>query len=200
MLKLSDWELIAAIPFAYIFALGSTWLLSYFCYKVPPFGILIGAQTSRLNKPTVSFLEKRLPPMTNLTNELASHLQANLDRAIVKDEVTDTWFTGQDLQHDIAILTTALRAANVGRDDVVFMSLDNSPVYVPLTTRSGRWAPPPTPSRRLRATRSWSTTLRRPNTLPCFSTGPGWGIQRCAWCRRDAHYRSADVPRPRADS
>lgn len=70
--------------------------------------------------------------MTNLTNELASHLQDNLDRAIVKDEVTDTWFTGQDLQHDIAILTTALRAANVGRDDVVFMSLDNSPVYVPI--------------------------------------------------------------------
>lgn len=42
VLNLSDWELIAAIPFAYIFALGSTWLLSYFCYKVPPFGILIG--------------------------------------------------------------------------------------------------------------------------------------------------------------
>ncbi len=42
VLNLTDWQLIAAIPFAYIFALGSTWLLSYFCYKVPPFGILIG--------------------------------------------------------------------------------------------------------------------------------------------------------------
>ncbi|WP_281165814.1 acyltransferase [Liquorilactobacillus sicerae] len=37
-----NWLLLLCLPFGYLFVLGGTWLISYFCYKVPPFGILIG--------------------------------------------------------------------------------------------------------------------------------------------------------------
>ncbi len=41
-LHMSDWNWLASAPLVYIIALGGTWLISYFCYKVPPFGVLIG--------------------------------------------------------------------------------------------------------------------------------------------------------------
>ncbi len=70
--------------------------------------------------------------MTKLTNELRTRLAATQSQNVVKDEGTDTWFTGADLSQDITILDQALRQANVGKDDVVFMCLQNSPVYLPI--------------------------------------------------------------------
>ncbi|MFT8726653.1 acyltransferase [Liquorilactobacillus ghanensis] len=40
--ELSNWLLLLGLPLGYIAVLGGSWLISYFCYKVPPFGILIG--------------------------------------------------------------------------------------------------------------------------------------------------------------
>lgn len=39
---LSNWGMLLLTPFAYLFALGLTWLIAYTFYKVPPFGTLIG--------------------------------------------------------------------------------------------------------------------------------------------------------------
>ncbi|KRM55785.1 acyltransferase [Lacticaseibacillus sharpeae] len=47
---LSDWGWLLSAPLVYIIALGGTWLLSYFCYKVPPFGILIGRPNWHIRK------------------------------------------------------------------------------------------------------------------------------------------------------
>jgi acyl-CoA synthetase (AMP-forming)/AMP-acid ligase II len=70
--------------------------------------------------------------MTKLTDELRTRLAAVQDQRVVKDEATDTWFTGADLSHDINVMDQALRSANVGKDDVVLMCLQNSPVYLPV--------------------------------------------------------------------
>ena len=40
--NVSSWELIILLPFGYLIALGGAWLISFFCYKVPPFGVLVG--------------------------------------------------------------------------------------------------------------------------------------------------------------
>lgn len=39
---LSDVALALLFPLGYLLVLGGAWLISYFCYKVSPFGILIG--------------------------------------------------------------------------------------------------------------------------------------------------------------
>lgn len=39
---LSSLSLLMLLPFGYLIALGGAWMISYFCFKVPPFGILIG--------------------------------------------------------------------------------------------------------------------------------------------------------------
>ncbi|WP_155286985.1 AMP-binding protein [Lacticaseibacillus zhaodongensis] len=70
--------------------------------------------------------------MTRLTDELHAELTRRGFDRVVKDEERGQWFTGADIEHDVRLLTQALRAANIGRDDVVFMSLQNSAVYLPI--------------------------------------------------------------------
>jgi len=38
------------LPIGYAFVLGGAFLVSWFCYKVPPFGILIGRPQWHLSK------------------------------------------------------------------------------------------------------------------------------------------------------
>ncbi|WP_127849263.1 AMP-binding protein [Lacticaseibacillus hulanensis] len=70
--------------------------------------------------------------MTRLTDSLHERLAAVQNENVVKDEASGTWFTGADIARDIAVLDAALRSANVGKDDVVLMCLQNSPVYLPI--------------------------------------------------------------------
>nr|WP_263849286.1 class I adenylate-forming enzyme family protein [Lacticaseibacillus sharpeae] len=70
--------------------------------------------------------------MTRLTDELHARLAAVQTENVVKDEASNTWFTGSDLSHDINVMDAALRSANIGKDDVVLMCLQNSPVYLPI--------------------------------------------------------------------
>jgi peptidoglycan/LPS O-acetylase OafA/YrhL len=49
---LPDWAWLVSAPLVYIVALGGTWLISFFCYKVPPFGVLIGRPNFPLKKKT----------------------------------------------------------------------------------------------------------------------------------------------------
>lgn len=70
--------------------------------------------------------------MTRLTDELHARLAAVQTENVVKDEASNTWFTGSDLSHDINVIDAALRSANIGKDDVVLMCLQNSPVYLPI--------------------------------------------------------------------
>lgn len=39
---LTSWQILLLLPIGYLFVIGGSWLISYFCYKVPPFGVLIG--------------------------------------------------------------------------------------------------------------------------------------------------------------
>lgn len=39
---LNEWALFLLLPIGYLIVLGTSWLISYILYKVPPFGILIG--------------------------------------------------------------------------------------------------------------------------------------------------------------
>ncbi|WP_229311300.1 hypothetical protein [Streptococcus sp. HF-1907] len=39
---LTDLQLALLFPLGYLLVLGGAWLFSYFCYKVPPFGVLVG--------------------------------------------------------------------------------------------------------------------------------------------------------------
>lgn len=70
--------------------------------------------------------------MTKLTSELKQHLQIAENQRVVKDEARGRWFTGSEIAHDVRILTRELRKANIGKGDVVFMSLQNAAVYLPI--------------------------------------------------------------------
>lgn len=41
-LWITSWEMLLLVPVGLLFVFAGSWLISYFCYKVPPFGILIG--------------------------------------------------------------------------------------------------------------------------------------------------------------
>ncbi|WP_251547669.1 acyltransferase [Limosilactobacillus caecicola] len=43
----ASWELLVLLPFGYLFVISGSWLISYFCYKVYPFGVLIGRPQPR---------------------------------------------------------------------------------------------------------------------------------------------------------
>ena len=49
------------------------------------------------------------------------------------------WFTGQDVEDDIAIFQEAFRRNGLGKDDVVFMALENSAVYIPMNQAMWRY-------------------------------------------------------------
>ncbi|WP_164506011.1 acyltransferase [Companilactobacillus insicii] len=42
LLNVSSWVMLVMLPLGYAFVLGGAFVISWFCYKVPPFGILIG--------------------------------------------------------------------------------------------------------------------------------------------------------------
>lgn len=39
---ITSWEMLLLVPIGILFVCAGSWLISYFCYKVPPLGILIG--------------------------------------------------------------------------------------------------------------------------------------------------------------
>lgn len=40
--NITSWEMLLLVPIGILFVCAGSWLISYFCYKVPPLGILIG--------------------------------------------------------------------------------------------------------------------------------------------------------------
>ncbi|WP_125588986.1 acyltransferase [Companilactobacillus jidongensis] len=48
-----SWVMLLMLPFGYAFVLGGAFLISWFCYKVPPFGILIG-RPQKLKRSTLN--------------------------------------------------------------------------------------------------------------------------------------------------
>ena len=50
MIKLPSIVMLLLLPLGYAFVLGGAFLISWFCYKVPPFGILIGRPQWHLTK------------------------------------------------------------------------------------------------------------------------------------------------------
>lgn len=45
--KLPSWGFLLMVPVGVMFVLIISWLISYFCYKVPPFGALVGRANSK---------------------------------------------------------------------------------------------------------------------------------------------------------
>ena len=39
---LASWQILLLLPSGYLFVISGSWLISFFCYKVPPFGVLVG--------------------------------------------------------------------------------------------------------------------------------------------------------------
>ncbi|WP_229311299.1 hypothetical protein [Streptococcus sp. HF-1907] len=70
--------------------------------------------------------------MTQLTQLLKTRLQENENRKFLKDISLNQWFTGKDVEDDIAIFQEAFKRNGLESGDVVFMSLENSAVYIPM--------------------------------------------------------------------
>lgn len=52
--KLPSWVLLILLPLGYLFVLGSSFFISWLCYRVAPFGLLIGRPQRRTTKATQS--------------------------------------------------------------------------------------------------------------------------------------------------
>lgn len=63
----------------------------------------------------------------------------NAERDFFKAISLNYWFTGQDVEDDIAIFQEAFRRNGLGKDDVVFMALENSAVYIPMNQAMWRY-------------------------------------------------------------
>lgn len=50
MIKVPSIVMLLLLPLGYAFVLGGAFLISWFCYKVPPFGVLIGRPQWHLTK------------------------------------------------------------------------------------------------------------------------------------------------------
>ncbi|MCP0887181.1 AMP-binding protein [Ligilactobacillus sp. WILCCON 0076] len=70
--------------------------------------------------------------MTKLTHDLQESLIKNANRPFLKDIALDRWFTGNDVEADIQKLQQVFLQTGLGRDDIVYMALANSTVYIPL--------------------------------------------------------------------
>lgn len=77
--------------------------------------------------------------MTQLTQLLKTRLQENENRKFLKDISLNQWFTGKDVEDDIAIFQEAFKRNGLGSGDVVFMSLENSAVYIPMNQAMWRY-------------------------------------------------------------
>lgn len=77
--------------------------------------------------------------MTQLVDDLKARLLENAEREFLKDISLNRWFTGQDVEDDIAIFQEAFRRNGLGKDDVVFMALENSAVYIPMNQAMWRY-------------------------------------------------------------
>ena len=62
----------------------------------------------------------------------------NAERDFFKAISLNYWFTGQDVEDDIAIFQEAFRRNGLGKD-VVFMALENSAVYIPMNQAMWRY-------------------------------------------------------------
>lgn len=77
--------------------------------------------------------------MTQLVDDLKARLLENAERDFFKAISLNCWFTGQDVEDDIAIFQEAFRRNGLGKDDVVFMALENSAVYIPMNQAMWRY-------------------------------------------------------------
>ncbi|WP_407889137.1 acyltransferase [Levilactobacillus sp. N40-8-2] len=50
LLKLPAWAVLALLPLGYLFVFGGALAISWFCYRVPPFGVLIGRPQWHISK------------------------------------------------------------------------------------------------------------------------------------------------------
>ncbi|GHV96959.1 acyl-CoA synthetase [Lactobacillus nasalidis] len=83
--------------------------------------------------------------MTRLTTDLQANIQKNQNRNILMDLSRHLWFTGQDIEDDVAVLQKCFRASNLAGGDRVLMRLANSPVYIPINQAMWRMGITPHP-------------------------------------------------------
>ena len=83
--------------------------------------------------------------MTRLTNDLEEKIAQNKDREILMDLSRHLWFTGQDVENDVALLKEAFKQVNLAAGDRVLMCLANSPVYIPINQAMWRMGITPHP-------------------------------------------------------
>lgn len=77
--------------------------------------------------------------MTKLTNKLQAHLRKNNDRPFLRDIYLNQWFTGHEVEEDIAKLQQVFAKIGLGSADVVLMSLRNSAAYIPINQALWRY-------------------------------------------------------------
>ena len=70
--------------------------------------------------------------MSKLTDLLSQNLINERDYPIVKSVAADTWYTGRDLEEDVAVLRDQLNKLKIGAGDQILVALPNAPVHLAL--------------------------------------------------------------------
>lgn len=70
--------------------------------------------------------------MSKLTDLLSQNLINERDYPIVKSVAADTWYTGRDLEEDVAALRDQLNKLKIGAGDQILVALPNAPVHLAL--------------------------------------------------------------------
>lgn len=70
--------------------------------------------------------------MSKLTDQLSQNLINHRDYPLVKSVEANTWYTGRDLEEDVAALRDQFAEQKIGAGDQVLIALPNSPVFLPL--------------------------------------------------------------------
>ncbi|EGF48047.1 Acyl-CoA synthetase family protein [Lacticaseibacillus rhamnosus MTCC 5462] len=76
--------------------------------------------------------------MSKLTDQLSQNLINHRDYPLVKSVEANTWYTGRDLEEDVAALRDQFAEQKIGAGDQVLIALPNSPVFYRLIRRSGK--------------------------------------------------------------
>lgn len=70
--------------------------------------------------------------MSKLTDQLSQNLINHREYPLVKSVAANTWYTGRDLEEDVAALREQFAEQKIGAGDQVLIVLPNSPVFLPL--------------------------------------------------------------------
>ncbi|MFD1670752.1 acyltransferase [Agrilactobacillus yilanensis] len=71
LVTLPAWVLLLLFPLGYVFVLGGAYLISWFCYKIPPFGVLIGRPQWHLSKGVTQHVKNNFKTQTTIERQPA---------------------------------------------------------------------------------------------------------------------------------